>query len=664
LHRAVIAFYLSSSHIPLKEMTEYAFMKRCSFCFSVFFLAAGSLLAPAAAVLEPLDDAQMLQILRERKAEQIENIARTAVRNDFSFTDRFQSSRITFTNSIVEDALKHFKPAHYDHGTGLAVADVDGDDRLDIYFVNQVGGSELWRNTGEGRFENVTTKAGVALADRIGVAASFADIDNDGDPDLFVTTVRTGNALFENLGEGRFRDITTEAGVDYKGHSSAATFFDVNNDGLLDLFVSNVGTYTSDDRGLGGYFRALPDAFSGHTKPDRGESSLLYINQGSRRFKESAAEFGIKEDAFNGDAAFADVNGDGFLDLYLSNMQGDDLFFLNNSGRNFTEAAAQFFPKTPWGAMGVNFADFNQDGLLDLYVTDMHSDMTGMQTKLSKAKADTSFETAKSEQWCTVEYTDEYLKNAANNIFGNALYLATAPGKFTESSGAFAAETFWPWGMSVGDVNADGFPDAFITAGMGYGFRYGINSLLLNDGGKRFAHAEFVTGIEPRLGNRMRKHAFTLDCAGADKDHPLCQGRSGTVPVSEALSSRSSAIFDLENDGDLDVVVNEMDDRPQILVNSLAASGNVAWLKLKLRGTASNRDGLGARVTLTAAGKKWHQQHDGKSGYLAQSSLPLYFGLGNAQKIDSIEISWPSGTKQRVTGLALNQLHTVTEPAK
>ncbi|HVK59043.1 MAG TPA: CRTAC1 family protein, partial [Candidatus Kapabacteria bacterium] len=456
----------------------------------------------------------------------------------------------------------------------------------------------------------------------------------------------------------------TAAGVDYKGHSSAATFFDVNNDGLLDLFVSNICVYTSAERGLGGYFRALPDAFSGHTKPDRGESSRIYINQGKNVFKESASEFGLKENAFNGDAAFADVNGDGFLDLYLSNMQGDDLFFLNEGGRKFTEATPQFFPKTPWGAMGLNFADFNQDGLLDLFVTDMHSDMSGMQTKLSKAKADFPFETAKSEQWCTAEYSDAYLNNAANNIFGNALYLATAPGKFTESSEQFAAETFWPWGMSVGDVNADGYPDAFITAGMGYGFRYGINSLLLNDAGKRFAPAELVTGVEPRLRNRIRKHAFTLDCSGADKDHPLCQGRTGSLPVSEVLSSRSSAMVDLDNDGDLDLVVNDMDDRPQILINSLAALGDVKWLKVKLRGTTSNRDGLGARITLTTVGNSWHQQHDGKSGYLAQSSLPLYLGLANAEKIDSLEITWPSGTKQKLTELKPNQLLTVQEPAK
>jgi hypothetical protein len=307
----------------------------------------------AAPKLDPSNDADMLELLRQRSVQQAKIANSTAVARGLKFSDSFSSSGITFTNRIVEDALKYFKPAHYDHGTGLSVADVDGDDRLDLFFVNQIGGSELWRNLGGGKFENITSEAGVGLKEKIAVAASFGDMENDGDADLFVTTVRTGNALFENLGGGKFREITRQAGVEYKGHSSGALFFDVNNDGLLDLFVSNVGVYTTDDKGLGGYYRALPDAFSGHTKPERSERSLLYINQGNRQFKETAQEMGLSEQAWNGDASFADLNEDGFADLYLVNMQGDDQLFLNDKGERFRESTAAYFPKTPWGAMGL-----------------------------------------------------------------------------------------------------------------------------------------------------------------------------------------------------------------------------------------------------------------------------------------------------------------------
>src|SRR5690606_9798420 len=157
-------------------------------------------------------------------------------------------SGIRFVHEIVDDAGIAYKLVHYDHGTGLAVADVDGDGLLDVYFVNQVGPSELWRNRGDGTFEDVTERAGVGLPDVVRVGASFADIDNDGDPDLFVSAVREGNFLFENDGTGRFTDISDAAGVTYAGHASGAVFFDYDRDGLLDLFVTNVGQYSTAER--------------------------------------------------------------------------------------------------------------------------------------------------------------------------------------------------------------------------------------------------------------------------------------------------------------------------------------------------------------------------------------------------------------------------------
>src|SRR5262249_45826877 len=181
--------------------------------------------------------------------------------HDFQFEDHYESSGIRFEQHVVDDAAKNYKAVHYDHGTGLAVADVDGDGLLDIYFVNQLGGNQLWRNLGHGRFENITQSAAVGLDDKISVTASFADIDNDGLPDLFVTTVRMGNVLFKNLGHGKFQDITRESGLGYVGHSSGAVFFDFNNDGLLDLFLCNVGIYTSDEKGRGGDYGAYSGAF-------------------------------------------------------------------------------------------------------------------------------------------------------------------------------------------------------------------------------------------------------------------------------------------------------------------------------------------------------------------------------------------------------------------
>src|SRR5437016_13413688 len=218
--------------------------------------------------------------LVERARQEAELAGRSRVVHDFRFTDRRQASGITFQNRIVDDAGRSYKLAHYDHGSGVCAADVDGDGLPDLYFVTQLGTNQLWKNAGGGRFVDITAQAGLAMPDAIGVGCAFADIDNDGDPDLFVTTVRHGNRLFENLGDGTFRDITAQAGVGYVGHSSGVVFFDYDGDGLLDLLVTNVGVFTSNVRGAGGYYVGLSDAFFGHLHPERSEASILYHHLG------------------------------------------------------------------------------------------------------------------------------------------------------------------------------------------------------------------------------------------------------------------------------------------------------------------------------------------------------------------------------------------------
>jgi hypothetical protein len=189
-----------------------------------------------------------------------------------------------------------------------------------------------------------------------------------------------------------------------------------------------------------------------------------------------------------------------------------------------------------------------------------------------------------------------------------------------------------------------------ITASMNYPFRYGINSLLLNEGGTGFAAAEFLLGVEPRRGGATRKPWFSLDCAGVDRARKECAGQSGEVTVTGTVGTRSAAIFDLDDDGDLDIVTNELNAPPQVLVSDLAAKRTIHYLKLRLVGSQSNRNGLGARVTVTAGGKKLVRFLDGQSGYLSHSVLPLYFGLGDSKQADAIEILWPSGTKQTMPG--------------
>jgi enediyne biosynthesis protein E4 len=474
-----------------------------------------------------------------------------------------------------------------------------------------------------------------------------------------------GNVLYENLGGGRFRDITRAAGLDLlTNHSASAVFFDYDRDGLLDLFVCNVGVYTTEEKGPGEFYRSVTNAFHGHIYPTRSEQSVLYRNLGGRKFADVSKETGLTHRGWTGEATFTDLNSDGFPDLYVLNMQGDDRFYENNGGKGFTDRTDAYFPKTPWGAMGVKFFDFDLDGRPDLFVTDMHSDMTQPQTTAGRTTMRVDFEKARSEKYCTTFWTDSFLQGASNNIFGNVLFRNKGQGAFEDITESAGAETYWPWGPSVGDLNADGYEDVFVTAGMGWPFRYAVNSVLLNDAGRRFFDAEFVLGVEPRAGGRIDKAMVFLDCSTADGAHELCRMNGPKVLAYGSLSSRSSAILDLDDDGDLDIVTNEMNDHPMVLVSNLAARRTLHFLKVRIIGTASNRDGLGATVRVVAGGKTHTQYHDGKSGYLAQSSLPLYFGLGDGNA-ERVEVLWPSGRKQVLTkDLPRNGLLTLREPAE
>ena len=603
--------------------------------------------------------------LEQRRADQLATADEIEAFHHFQFEDRIESSGIRFRNRAVADATWDFKRNHYDHASGVAAADVDGDGLHDVYFVSQVGGNELWRNLGEGRFENITDRAGVALKDRVGVSASFADTDNDGDPDLFVTTTRHGNVLFENDGRGQFKDIAAEAGLAYTGHSSSADFFDYDRDGRLDLFLTNVGIFTTDTVAYNGvpakqespYFVGRTDAFVGHMLPSLSERSILYHNEGANRFRDASEEVGLLHSKWSGDATPLDANDDGWVDLYVVSMQGNDEYYENVEGKRFERRSQKLFPRASWGGMCVKSFDYNNDGLMDLFTTNMHADMWQLDDEIIGPRE-------KLKPPDSVMPKSYFLgRGPGANVLGNAFYEKQGRDQFREVSDQINVEMYWPWGHSVGDLNADGYQDIFITSCMNYPFRYHPNTLLLNDGGERFRDAEFILGVEPRRDGKTATPWFELDCSGADKDHKACAGCSGRVEVWAALGSRSSVLFDLDQDGDLDIVTNDFNSPPLVLVNDLSEKNtNLKYLKVQLQGTRSNRDGLGAKVQVTAGGKTFTQVHDGQSGYLSQSLMPLYFGLGAVETIDQVSIQWLGGQAQQIAGpINTNQQLVVVE---
>jgi hypothetical protein len=299
--------------------------------------------------------------------------------------------------------------------------------------------------------------------------------------------------------------------------------------------------------------------------------------------------------------------------------------------------------------MGVKFFDFNNDARTDLLVTDMHSDMDekGFEPLAEKSKL-----------------FGVMVAGGENNIPGNSFWVRQEDGSFLELSDSLGAENYWPWGISVADLNADGFEDVFLASSMNYPFRYGINSVFVNNSGKEFLDAEFLLGVEPRRDGRTHAPVFELDCGGADREHERCAGWDEKITVVGALGTRSSVIFDLDGDGDLDIVTNEFNDGPQVLISNLAQVASPKHLSVSLTGSRSNRDGIGATVIVVTDKGSYTRYQDATSGYLSHCSLPMYFGLGDATRVERVEVAWPSGEKQTVTrGLSTSGSIEIVEPA-
>jgi hypothetical protein len=547
----------------------------------------------------------------------------------------------------------NFKINLYDHGSGLAVADFDGDGREDIYFCNQLGPNALYRNNGDGTFTDVAQPAGVALGDRVCVGATFADYDNDGRPDLYVTSTRGGNVLFHNEGGGKFADVTKAAGLEHVGHSQTGTFFDYDNDGLLDVFLTNTAAWTSDEYSKDHRYWVGKENFDGVIL-SRKEHNRLYRNNGNGTFTDVTAKAGLAGRGWTADAAVFDYDGDGRLDVFVTGMFGRCQLYRNNGDRTFTDVTLAVLGRTPYGGIGTKAFDFNNDGRLDLYVVDMHSDMwmgldrqhrsleiarRAVKKKFPYAFGPRALENPKlvaqeKEMGRLVGFKHEEL------IFGNALFRNEGGGKFTEVSDQAGLETYWPWGIATADVDNDGYEDVFLPSGMGYPFYYWPNGLYMNQGDGTFDDRAAELGIEPPP-----------------------RGRALPEPIEGApavRSSRCAVAADFDGDGRLEIVVNNFNDQPYYFQNQFPKRNYVAF---RLRGTVSNRDAVGAVVRLYRGNAVLTRQVHAAGGYLSQGSRTLHFGLGDDPRIDRIEITWPRSGTQRLSGLKANTTHDLTEPA-
>jgi hypothetical protein len=498
----------------------------------------------------------------------------------------------------------------------------------------------------------VTAKAGVGVGDRVCVGAVFCDYDNDGHLDLFVTSTRGGNILFHNNGDGTFTDVTAKAGVGHIGHSQTATFFDYDNDGYPDLFVTNTAKWTLEStEARPRYFPGVASLYDLFDSPI--EYNILYHNNGNGTFTDVTQKAGLAGKGWGGDVAVFDYDHDGHLDILVTNMFGRSQLYKNNGNGTFTDVTAQTLKRTSFGAIGSKAFDYNNDGKLDLLLVDMHSDMWMAQPGADPA----TFEIANLRMSETKKYAGimgpirgpdaaKYEKRVADQfqirydqvIFGNTLFKNLGGGKFEEVSDQAGLETLWPWGIAIGDFDNDGYEDLFLPSGMGHPFPYWPNYLMMNKGDGTFVNRSRAEGIEPPARGVMLEERIGGKLA--------------------PRSARCAAVADFSNSGRLDIVTNNFNDQPYFFRNQFPQRN---YLAFRLTGKKSNRDAIGALVTLHMGSEVMVRQVQAAGGYLSQSSNALHFGLGSRASVDRAEISWPSGHRQTIEKPILNKLHKITE---
>ncbi len=507
-------------------------------------------------------------------------------------------------------------------GSGLCVGDYDQDGRPDIYAVGKMSENKLYRQTADFVFEDVTEKAGVQGGETWGAGATFADVDNDGDLDLYVCQVRARDILYINEGDGTFRDATLEYGLDLIAGSVTASFADYDRDGDLDFYlVTNINEY-----------RAEPN----------GGRDYLYRNNGDGSFSEVSVAAGISRQAGFGHAAiWWDYDRDGWPDLYVANdYEQADFLYRNKGDGRFTNVIGSALPHTPFFSMGADIADVNNDGWVDLLATDMLATTHFKQKVQMGEEPNNAFA-------ISLLPTPQYMRNA--------LYLNTGIGHFLEA--AFLAElaaTDWTWSPKFGDYDNDGWVDLFITNGQVR------NYIHADDFERNFALYQTASGGQVMVDSTRADPVLNEKNLAFKNYGDLVFEEVGPEwGLDHSGVSAGSALADLDRDGDLDLLYSNFD-APLTVCRNNSAEGN--RILLQLVGRTSNRFGIGSEVKITSGLGTQVRYLTLATGVQSANEPLLHFGLGGDDVISELTVSWPSGKRQVFHGLEANRFYRITEP--
>lgn len=558
----------------------------------------------------------------------------------FSLIDPSYSG-IHFENKITEGKrLNYFTYPNIYSGGGVAVGDLDNDGLADIYFSGNMVENKLYKNMGNMQFEDVTDKAGVDGLDivRWTRGVTMVDINNDDLLDLYVNVSdppgRSDNLLYVNQGDMVFKEMAAEYGIDDDSNSVQSVFFDYDKDGDLDLYVSvypPFNLYNSNK-----FFKEKNES------PNYRESDRLYRNEGNGKFVEITKEAGVLNYGLTLNASVSDFNSDGWYDIYVSNdFNAKDFLYINQGDGTFEDKLEEYFPHTSNFGMGTDAADFNNDGYIDLFQSDMMSDNNiGKKNNMSPMNP-TIFNEAVS---LGLHY--QYMRNC--------LHLNNGDGTFSdiaEMSGV--AYTDWSWASLFVDLNNDGWKDLFVSNGM----RRDVNNNdYLDFSGKLYVEKKITEENQYRLIDFIPENPIDNFVFVNTGDF-----RFGKEAKNWGLSFRGYthgvAYADFDLDGDLDLVLNNQDAKSIIFRNNTRqVFDEQNYFRLRLKGCPSNRYGLGSKVSVTTKdGTTQTQELILSRGYQSSVEPVLHFGLGEIDEIASLKIVWPDGSLQRIEDIEGNQ---------